>query len=166
MKNESQILNGILIALAVISLGVAGATVASGEINVDNIFLVTLCLALAATFAITPALSFRKTMMAEAAQAATAEGPVIDVHQDHTIYYIIWGGLLFLTVVEIVLAYFQLGIKIMLVTLLGLSFVKSGMIMAYFMHLKFERKSLVLTLIPITVVLIALFSIFFPDSLR
>jgi len=54
----------------------------------------------------------------------------------------------------------------MLIILIGLSLMKSAMIVAYFMHLKFERISLILTLIPIVVILIALFGVFFPDSLR
>jgi hypothetical protein len=38
--------------------------------------------------------------------------------------------------------------------------------MAYFMHLKFERMSLILTLIPALVILICLMFISFPDSVR
>jgi cytochrome c oxidase subunit IV len=40
------------------------------------------------------------------------------------------------------------------------------MIVAYFMHLRFERMSLVLTLVPILVVCICLLFIVFPDSFR
>ena len=40
------------------------------------------------------------------------------------------------------------------------------LIVAYFMHLKYERFSLFLTLIPATVVCILLLFAFFPDSLR
>src|SRR5438105_4604794 len=82
------------------------------------------------------------------------------------LYYMIWAGLLVLTVVEIILGYLQFSLTVMLLTLIGLSLVKAGMIMAYFMHLKFERMSLVLTLIPMTLICIGLFAIFFPDSLR
>ena len=71
-----------------------------------------------------------------------------------------------LTVLEVVLAYQHLGLVLMIVILLGLSLMKSALIMAYFMHLKFERMSLVLTLIPALVVLICLMFISFPDSVR
>jgi cytochrome c oxidase subunit 4 len=54
----------------------------------------------------------------------------------------------------------------MLVILMGLSLIKAAMIIAYFMHLKFERLSLVLTLVPILVVCICLLFIVFPDSFR
>jgi signal transduction histidine kinase len=49
---------------------------------------------------------------------------------------------------------------------LGLSIVKAALIMAYFMHLRFEKTSLVLTLVPALVIVISLLGIFFPDSLR
>jgi len=78
----------------------------------------------------------------------------------------IWAGLLVLTLIEVMLIFPQLSTHIMLIILIGLSLMKSAMIVAYFMHLKFERMSLILTLIPITVILIALFAVFFPDSLR
>ena len=54
----------------------------------------------------------------------------------------------------------------MLTILLGLSIIKAALIVAYFMHLRFERLSLVLTLVPILVVCICLLMVFFPDSFR
>jgi cytochrome c oxidase subunit IV len=50
--------------------------------------------------------------------------------------------------------------------LMALSIVKAGLIMAYFMHLRFEKPVLVWTLIPSLVVVISLLFVFFPDSLR
>jgi cytochrome c oxidase subunit IV len=50
--------------------------------------------------------------------------------------------------------------------LMALSIVKSWLIVSFFMHLKSERTSLVLSLIPAVVVVIALLFVFFPDSLR
>ena len=86
---------------------------------------------------------------------------------DHTkTYLVIWIGLLGLTILEVVLAYLSLTVLVMLVTLLSLSFVKAGLIVAYFMHMKFEHKNLFWTLIPATVLCITLMAAFFPDSLR
>ena len=78
----------------------------------------------------------------------------------------IWGWLVALTLVEIFLAYRPMSLAIMLTILLGLSIIKAALIMAYFMHLKFERLSLILTLIPMLVVCILLLFVFFPDSFR
>jgi cytochrome c oxidase subunit 4 len=86
----------------------------------------------------------------------------------HTrLYLIIWGWLIALTAVEVVLGYIHLSsLALMLVILMGISIVKAALIMAYFMHLKSERMSLVLTIVPAMVVIISLLAIFFPDSLR
>ena len=53
-----------------------------------------------------------------------------------------------LTGVEVFLCYKQLPTLIMLTLLVGLSVIKAALIIAYFMHLKFERFSLFLTLFP------------------
>jgi cytochrome c oxidase subunit 4 len=78
----------------------------------------------------------------------------------------IWVWLVALTLVEIFLAYRPMSMVIMLTILIGLSVIKAALIMAYFMHLKFERLSLILTLIPMLVVCILLLFVFFPDSFR
>jgi cytochrome c oxidase subunit 4 len=78
----------------------------------------------------------------------------------------VWAWLLVLTGVEVFLAYKQLALQVMLLLLMGISVVKAGLIMAYFMHLRFEKKALVLTLIPALVVVVSTLGVFFPDSLR
>jgi cytochrome c oxidase subunit 4 len=83
------------------------------------------------------------------------------------LYLWVWIYLLALTALEIVLALEQiLPTKGMLVLLMVLSFVKAALIVAYFMHLRFERKTLVLSLMPSVLAVIALLFIFFPDSFR
>ncbi len=82
-------------------------------------------------------------------------------------FFGVWFGLLFLTAVEVVLAYVQvLSLKGMVMVLMVLSVVKSWLIVSFFMHLHSERTSLVLSLIPAVVVVITLLAMFFPDSLR
>jgi cytochrome c oxidase subunit 4 len=78
----------------------------------------------------------------------------------------VWTWLLLLTGVEVFLAYERLPLHLMLVLLMGISLVKAGLIMAYFMHLRFEKKSLVLSLIPALVIVASTLVVFFPDSLR
>ena len=87
-------------------------------------------------------------------------------HDNNKLYLIVWLSLLAMTIVEIYLAYMTLSVTVMLVPLLFLSFLKAGLIVAYFMHLRFERSSLFWTLIPATLICIALLSGFFPDSMR
>jgi len=78
----------------------------------------------------------------------------------------IWVWLVGLTLVEIFLAYKPMPIHLMLIVLLGLSIIKAALIVAYFMHLKFERLSLILTIVPMLLVCIMLLFVFFPDSFR
>src|SRR5215207_8350211 len=78
----------------------------------------------------------------------------------------IWVWLVILTLIEILLAYKPMSIVLMLTVLLGLSIIKAALIVAYFMHLKFERMSLILTIVPMLIVCIILLFAFFPDSFR
>src|SRR5260370_22432662 len=73
----------------------------------------------------------------------------------------IWIGLVAITGLEVFLAYKALEPKVMLTALVILSVVKAGMIMAYFMHLKFEKFALVLLLIPATIFCICMLFVFF-----
>ena len=78
----------------------------------------------------------------------------------------IWGWLILLTLIEIFLAYKPMPIHLMLLVLMGLSIIKAALIVAYFMHLKFERISLIVTIVPMLIVCIMLLFVFFPDSFR
>jgi cytochrome c oxidase subunit 4 len=78
----------------------------------------------------------------------------------------IWVWLLLLTAFEVFLGYVQLPLVYMLVILLGASIIKAALIVAYFMHLRFERLNLVLTIVPAVVICICLLLVFFPDSFR
>ena len=78
----------------------------------------------------------------------------------------VWLWLLALTGFEVFLGYKHLPIMYMLVILMGASIVKAALIVAYFMHLRFERLPLILTIVPALVVCICLLMVFFPDSFR
>jgi cytochrome c oxidase subunit 4 len=78
----------------------------------------------------------------------------------------VWFWLLLLTGIEVFLGYIHLNVHLMLTILIGLSIIKAALIVAYFMHLRFERLSLVLTLVPMLVICICLLMVFFPDSFR
>jgi cytochrome c oxidase subunit 4 len=79
----------------------------------------------------------------------------------------IWIGLVAITGLEVFLAYEQLQPTVMLTILVALSLVKAGMIMAFFMHLKYEKFSLVLLLVPAMIFCICMmFIFFFPEAFR
>jgi cytochrome c oxidase subunit IV len=78
----------------------------------------------------------------------------------------IWFVLLALTGIEVYLCYIQLPTVTMLTLLVGLSVIKAALIIGYFMHLKFERFSLFLTLFPMLIFCILLMLIFLGDATR
>lgn len=173
---EIKALNFVLLALAGLALGVAVWDVASDTFRAgtDDVFLVLVCLMLALLFALPPLMWARANGMLKNPFADEAdEGGAVAMEADHGEHggsnrqnVIVWGGLLGLTAIEVFLAYIQIPTTIMLIILMGASIIKAALIVAYFMHLKFERLSLILTIVPTIVVLLCLFASLFPDSFR
>src|SRR5215470_4375721 len=177
-KKEIKTLNLILLALAGVAVLVVVWNVASDTFRAgtDDLFLVLVGLMLALLFAV-PALLWAKGngMLKNpfADEPLPAEGPSEHAGAEHEEHggsnrqnIMVWGGLLALTALEVFLAYIQIPTTIMLIILMGASIIKAALIVAYFMHLKFERLSLILTIVPTIVVLLCLFAILFPDSFR
>jgi cytochrome c oxidase subunit IV len=101
----------------------------------------------------------------------SAHGPAtVDDHENVgsiKLFSWVWVWLLALTAVEVFLGYEQLEVHLMITILIGLSLIKSALIISYFMHLRFERLGLFLLLIPAMVFCICMMLImFFPDSYR
>ncbi|MGB8509326.1 MAG: cytochrome C oxidase subunit IV family protein [Pyrinomonadaceae bacterium] len=173
-KKSDMILMGICALIAVMFLMLAGKNVASSGnfLTIDSLFFTAVCLLLALTFIAIPAMTLRErgvlknpfVIGEELAPARAAE----NVHFEGStgLFLKVLGALLLLTFVEVVLGYIQLRIFLMLTILVVLSLVKAALIIGYFMHLRFERMSLVLSLVPALVICICLLFIFFPDSLR
>lgn len=87
--------------------------------------------------------------------------------ESKTPYFWVWGALLVLTGVEVILAYRQVFTPVhMLEVLMGLSVVKSALIIGYFMHLKFEAATMKWILMVALVVCLCLMFTFFADAVR
>ena len=161
----------ILLALGFLALAASNVTNAGSFFTIDSLFLTLVCLTLAGIFLVIPALTLKEKGMLKNPFADRADAPAIiegPIHFEGStkMFMAVLGGLLVLTIVEVALAYFHVPLAIMLTVLIGLSLIKAALIMAYFMHLRFERMSLVLSLVPILVICICLLFILFPDSLR
>ena len=78
----------------------------------------------------------------------------------------VWLALLALTAIEVWLAYLKTPPVMMLTILVSLSVTKAAMIIAYFMHLKYERATIYRMLVPITVGFILMLFAFLPDAVR
>lgn len=163
-NREIAVLNMVQALLAGGSLAVAVWSVVTDQFKsgTDTLFLVMVCLLLALVFSIGP--------MMWAAQQGFIANPLAsdqsEAHGGNRENAVVWITLLALTGIEVFLAYKQLNLTLMLIILMGLSIIKAVLIVAYFMHMKFERMSFILTIVPILVVLLCLFVVFFPDGMR
>ena len=92
---------------------------------------------------------------------ATATGSHIGI------FIKVWIALLVLTLIEVILGYIQFSTYIMLTSLMGFSIVKAYLIMAYFMHLKFDLPVLGWTVsVPLVACILIMIGYFFPDGFR
>ena len=94
------------------------------------------------------------------------------MHTEHSetagskVIFSVWFGLLGLTLCEVVLAYRALPLVTMFVLLMVLSVLKAGLIIAYFMHLRYEQPSLFATVIPAFIFVMGMMTVIFADSTR
>ena len=82
------------------------------------------------------------------------------------LFLVVWIGLVVITLGEVYIAYLEFPAVTMLLMLIGLSVLKAGLIVAYFMHLRFEKFGLFLTIIPATIFCVGMMTVIFPDSVR
>jgi cytochrome c oxidase subunit 4 len=184
MKKEATVLNVICTvgALAFLAFAAFNAISSGDFFTTDNLFVTVECLLFALVLAVGPLLylkdagklplPFKKKALAEGvspAQLGTGASEPVEEHHfagSNKLFMSIWLWLLVLTGIEIGLGYKPMSVHLMLTILIGLSVIKAVLIIAYFMHLKFERLSLILTVVPMLVICILLLFVFFPDSFR
>lgn len=180
-KRQQSILNLVcLIAAALfLALVVYNLFAAGSIISTDGLFFTVVPLLLAMAFLVVPGLEMwkkRKEGQAAAGSAESAEvshaaahaEPEEEIHfaGSNRLFSMVWLWLLVLTGFEVFLGYINLPVVYMLVILMGASIIKAALIVAYFMHLRFERLNLILTIVPAVVICICLLLVFFPDSFR
>ena len=103
----------------------------------------------------------------DATQVALAER-VAEQHRHHgkAQFFYVWIALLILTGIEVYLGYQNMEPVRMLTILMGLSILKAGLIIAYFMHMKFEMSRMKWLTMSSLVVCLSLMLIFLPDAYR
>ncbi len=87
-------------------------------------------------------------------------------HHKLTQFFYVWGALLVLTGIEVYLGYQNMEPKRMLSILMCLSIVKAGLIIAYFMHMKYEASRMKWLTMCSLVFCLAMMMVFFPDAFR
>ena len=178
-RQQSRLTMICLIAAALFLALVAYNLFAAGAIiSTDGLFFTVVPLLLALVFLVVPALDMlakrreaREAAATEGADVAHAEShaePEEEIHfaGSNRLFSMVWVWLLVLTAGEVFLGYINLPVVYMLVILMGASIIKAALIVAYFMHLRFERLNLILTIVPAVVICICLLLVFFPDSFR
>jgi len=96
------------------------------------------------------------------------EQRVAEQHRHHgkAQFFWVWGALLVMTGFEVYLGYQNMEPVRMLSILMGLSLLKAGLIIAYFMHMKFEISRMKWLTMSSLLVCLSLMCIFFPDAFR
>jgi cytochrome c oxidase subunit 4 len=99
---------------------------------------------------------------------AAIQARVAEQHRHHAKaqFFWVWGALLVMTGIEVYLAYQNLQPIRMLSYLMGLSILKAGLIIAYFMHMKFEMSRMRWLTMSSLVVCLCLMVSFLPDAFR
>jgi cytochrome c oxidase subunit 4 len=103
----------------------------------------------------------------DAVQLALEE-QVAEQHRHHgrAQFLWVWLALLIMTAIEVYLAYQHMEPIRMLSILMGLSILKAGLIIAYFMHLKFEVSRMRWYTMASLVFCLAMMLVFLPDAFR
>lgn len=84
----------------------------------------------------------------------------------YRIYAVTWGWLLAITLLELGVVFLGIPKVLLATTLIVMAVLKAGLIMAYFMHLRYEKLSLVYAVVvPMFFLAIVLFSGVGPDAL-
>ena len=82
------------------------------------------------------------------------------------LYVAVWLGLLLIVAAEVALTYAGLPTRSLLAALLVLALVEAGLGLMYFMHLKYERRTLFWSLIPALIFVFLMMNQFWSDAYR
>ncbi|MDE0423934.1 cytochrome C oxidase subunit IV family protein [Candidatus Poribacteria bacterium] len=84
-------------------------------------------------------------------------------HKEHPKYFKIFWWLLALTIIEVAVAIPEYSIVLKAILLIGLASSKAALVAIYFMHLKFERKTLAAIVITPFLICVFLVIMLMPD---
>jgi len=78
----------------------------------------------------------------------------------------VWFAVIAVNLIELLVATKATDTRVLFGILMALALIAAGLVMAFFMHLKYERRSLVLSLIPVLIFVLFMTIEMFPDSAR
>jgi len=78
----------------------------------------------------------------------------------------VWAVVVAINLIELFVATKLAETKMLFFVLMALALLAAGLVMAFFMHLKFERRTLVLSVVPALIFVLFMTIEMFPDSSR
>ncbi len=81
-------------------------------------------------------------------------------------YIVVWVGLLLIVAVEVGLTFARLPVGTMLAALLALALLEAGLAVTYFMNLRYERRILAFTLLPVLLFVLFMMNQVWWDAVR
>ena len=81
-------------------------------------------------------------------------------------YVVTWFWLLIITGLEIGVVYVRLARGLLITALMVLALMKAALIVAYFMHLRYERLNMVFAIIAPLILILVLFAGIAPDAIH
>jgi cytochrome c oxidase subunit IV len=78
----------------------------------------------------------------------------------------VWVAVIAINLIELFVATKVADAKTLFLILMAFALLAAGLVMAFFMHLKFERRTLVLSVVPALIFVLFMTIEMFPDSLR
>ncbi|MDR5683981.1 MAG: cytochrome C oxidase subunit IV family protein [Armatimonadota bacterium] len=95
---------------------------------------------------------------------AHPSGPHAEDH-GYRVYGTTWFWLLIITIAEVGITFLHIPRVLMVLGLVGMAIAKAVLIMAYFMHLKFERRTLTYMIGLPMILIVVLYFALWPDAL-
>ena len=86
-----------------------------------------------------------------------------DEHKEHPKYFRIFWWLLALTIIEVAVAIPEYAVVLKAILLIGLACSKAALVAVYFMHLKFEKRTLAIIVLTPFIICVFLVIMLMPD---
>lgn len=85
-------------------------------------------------------------------------------HPPTRVYLVVWGWLFVLSAIAYFIDIWHVSQPFKAILLIAVALMKAGLIVAYFMHLRFERLNLIYAILAPLILLVAMVAGFLPDG--
>jgi cytochrome c oxidase subunit IV len=83
-----------------------------------------------------------------------------------TMYLLVYVAILFISAVQILVAYEHIDVYRIFIRMLLLAIIQAGLAITFFMHMRSEKRTLALFLLPATVFVLTMMNMIWSDSFR